>query len=568
MILPCDYQVRHLHGDVARHNNPARDRHFLLPSVIFFLLMIELAWISPKPLMLELDETGMSAVTGRSVVLVPADGEVVSWHDMTRLEVTWADESPDISNATSKVVSDRTGVIGGTSLSVVGDTVRISLPERDCDALTREFYELCPSGEHISANLSGVVGASGTPLVVEDWDFDVGLASIRIISPIEGTSLNSSSVTVLFEVENHSAQTIGPHIHYGYDEHDSSNQKMHKSSEPVTFHNLADGEHLLFVDLRSGSHDWLGHLESVASVTVTVDTTAPSVENEQISPAKDASNVPLNSSVSIRLSEQIVNGSTLTLSTAEIAVNGSIKLVMAGSKSELTFLPDEPLLPGTLYTVQVGGVADMAGNPMQIFTTSFTTISVPDGIGNQTNTSTESSSANSSIANAQNLANLGSENWIERWGELTLAIAAIIVSGGGWLLLRRRRAKVRSYLVHLSRLVEELGNNVDELDRQIDRMKSDVELDYHKGRIDEQQYQLVEQKLEDARNSVREQEIQDKLGDVSSSLSASLKDALADGRIDASEVQQLLSEGDSLGDEQRTELKRILMRWKDEDDSG
>ena len=127
---------------------------------------------------------------------------------------------------------------------------------------------------------------------------------------------------------------------------------------------------------------------------------------------------------------------------------------------------------------------------------------------------------------------------------------------------------MRGYLQNLSQLVSELGNNVEELDRQIDRMKSDVEQDYHKGRIDEQQYQLVEQKLEDARRAVREQEIQERFGDVSSSLSASLQVALSDGRIDAAEVQQLLSQSDSLADEQRGELEQMLQRWRTEDDSS
>jgi len=537
--------------------------------MILILLLMDLAWNTSSSIVLHEDGTEAAAPRGRSVTTSPAGGAIVAWHDMTRLEVTWTDESPEISSATSEVVSNRTGIIGGTSLSVVGDTVRITLPERDCDALTGELYELCPAGEHISVTLSGVTNASGVPLAVDDWDFEVGLAQVRITSPAEGEHLNTSSPLVVFEVDNHTAQTIGPHIHYGYDEHDAINQKMHRTSDSITFRNLADGEHLLFVDLRSGSHDWLGHLESVASVTVTIDTTAPTVETNQISPAKDATNVPLNSTVSIRMSEQIVNGSTLTLSTSGTVLNGSIGQVTAGSKGELTFVPDESLLPGTLYTVQVTGVHDMAGNPMQIFTTSFTTVPAPDVSPNGTNTSTITLPLdNSSSIGAQEMLQTKSDGWVEQWGELTLAIAAIAVSTIGWFLLRRGRAKVRGYLQNLSQLVSELGNNVEELDRQIDRMKSDVEQDYHKGRIDEQQYQLVEQKLEDARRAVREQEIQERFGDVSSSLSASLQVALSDGRIDAAEVQQLLSQSDSLADEQRGELEQMLQRWRTEDDSS
>ena len=118
---------------------------------------------------------------------------------------------------------------------------------------------------------------------------------------------------------------------------------------------------------------------------------------------RDATNVPLNSTISVRLSEQIVNGSTLTVSSSETILNGSVGLTMAGSKSELTFEPEDSLLPGTLYTVQVTGAQDMAGNPMQVFTTSFTTVSASDESEDGTNTSANIPSGNSSSINAEEM---------------------------------------------------------------------------------------------------------------------------------------------------------------------
>ena len=46
-----------------------------------------------------------------------------------------------------------------------------------------------------------------------------------------------------------------------------------------------------------------------------------------------------------------------------------------------------------------------------------------------------------------------------------------------------------------------------------------------------------------------------------------LEQALADGRIDSAEVEQLLSQGEELDTEQKNSLEEILKRWKDEDES-
>ena len=126
---------------------------------------------------------------------------------------------------------------------------------------------------------------------------------------------------------------------------------------------------------------------------------------------------------------------------------------------------------------------------------------------------------------------------------------------------------MRWYLEELDRVVGELGENVSELEQQLDRMKKDVAEDYRKGRLDEKQYQLVEQKLDEASKEVRQQEAEEVLGNIPETLAAKLEQALADGRIDGAEVEQLLSQGEELDTEQKSGLEEILKRWKDEDES-
>ena len=155
---------------------------------------------------------------------------------------------------------------------------------------------------------------------------------------------------------------------------------------------------------------------------------------------------------------------------------------------------------------------------------------------------------------------------MERWGDLTLGIGAVIASLIGWMFIRKSKAKVRWYLEELDRVVGELGENVSELEQQLDRMKKDVAEDYRKGRLDEKQYQLVDQKLDEASNEARKQEAEEMLGSIPDSLAAKLEQALADGRIDSADIEQVLSQSDELDEKQQSGLEEMLKRWKVEDE--
>lgn len=526
-------------------------RNFRL-SVAISLILVMLLSLSTAPAMSSPhpDETSINSSGAREggVTLTPDADSTIIWHEHEKLRVEYQGEEPDIDSASAEVSSDLTGVISGTTLSVVGDEVRIFLPERLCEN-SDETYPLCPEGETISVELSGVVNATGAALADQSWSFSVGLARISFVSPVDGAYLNTTSFDVAFASENHTAQFPGPHIHFMYDEH-GANSKMHKSMEPLRYTGLPEGQTLLIIDLRDDSHKWLGHDESIAAITVTIDTIAPSIVNEQLAPMVDANSVPINSTVAVRFSEMILEGASVTLANESGEVTGSMNSGIAGSKSELILTPSSNLSEGTLYTVTVDGVKDMAGNPMQAFSYSFTTVGGEEGEG------------------SQNTAASGDEEegWLERWGDLTLGIGAVIASLIGWMFIRKSKAKVRWYLEELDRVVGELGENVSELEQQLDRMKKDVAEDYRKGRLDEKQYQLVDQKLDEASNEARKQEAEEMLGSIPDSLAAKLEQALADGRIDSAEIEQVLSQGDELDEEQQSGLEEMLKRWKVEDE--
>jgi len=102
-------------------------------------------------------------------------------------------------------------------------------------------------------------------------------------------------------------------------------------------------------------------------------TTGPTVVS--MSPVSGSTAVPLNALVSVAFSEPIsatgAGGSAIQVTAGKTVVAGSISAVSGATT--LTFTPTNPLAANTVYTVQVSGVTDLAGNTVVPFTGNFTT---------------------------------------------------------------------------------------------------------------------------------------------------------------------------------------------------
>ncbi|MCS5536599.1 MAG: hypothetical protein NZ770_00695, partial [Candidatus Poseidoniaceae archaeon] len=125
-------------------------------SVAISLILVMLLSLSTAPVMISPhpDETSINSSGAREggVTVTPDADSTIIWHEHEKLKVEYQGEEPDVDSASAEVSSDLTGVISGTTLSVVGDEVRISLPERQCEN-SDETYQLCPEGEIITVEL-------------------------------------------------------------------------------------------------------------------------------------------------------------------------------------------------------------------------------------------------------------------------------------------------------------------------------------------------------------------------------------------------------------------------------
>ena len=102
------------------------------------------------------------------------------------------------------------------------------------------------------------------------------------------------------------------------------------------------------------------------------DTTPPTVTF--VSPASNATLVPLNSQIMVKFSTPINENNTNVITVTPSggsAIPGTVSL--AGDLVTLTFVPSNSLQPGTVFTVAVNGFTDVVGNSGTPFTSTFTT---------------------------------------------------------------------------------------------------------------------------------------------------------------------------------------------------
>lgn len=97
-----------------------------------------------------------------------------------------------------------------------------------------------------------------------------------------------------------------------------------------------------------------------------------------MSPASGSASVPLNAQIALTFSSPISTvaaASGITVSASGIAVPGTVSV--SNTATTATFTPTSPLAGNTEYTVQAGGITDLAGNAAASFSGVFTTTASP-----------------------------------------------------------------------------------------------------------------------------------------------------------------------------------------------
>jgi len=138
---------------------------------------------------------------------------------------------------------------------------------------------------------------------------------------------------------------------------------------------VAETQYELFIS--SGVTNLAGLTLNTFATTFTTGITAQTTGLQvlAISPANGAAGIQVNAHVSVQLSSPVnpitVGSGAVTVAAGGVSVPGTLSI--SNDRRTITFQPTTLLSTSTAYTVTVSGFADIAGNPVTPFTSSFTT---------------------------------------------------------------------------------------------------------------------------------------------------------------------------------------------------
>ena len=119
--------------------------------------------------------------------------------------------------------------------------------------------------------------------------------------------------------------------------------------------------------------DKSGHKSPVYTQIYTIDKTAPIVNSTN--PVNNSTNIPVNQTIKVTFSEQVKSGSAYSSITLKTSGGTVIPITTSISGNVLTITHSTLLAKGTKYilTIPVNSVTDLAGNPLALWSSNFTT---------------------------------------------------------------------------------------------------------------------------------------------------------------------------------------------------
>ncbi len=260
--------------------------------------------------------------------MIPQTGSYVN---TTTVQVTWS-----ASDETSPEIVEYQLILDGMEMNLLATTIEYT-------------FEDLSEGEHTviirALDEAGNIGSTQTVFTV-----DITLPELEILSPINGTIKNMSSVTIDWNGSDPISGVGG--YRYRYD----GGSWLEVGVYTYVDIDLLEGFHWIEVE----AFDRAGNAR-VERVEFRVDTTSPEV----LSHSPEGTDVPVDARITITFSEE------MDRSTSVMRIDGLIGL-LEWEGTLLTFVPSDTLDHNTYYTISVEGV-DLGGTPLMPHEWSFRT---------------------------------------------------------------------------------------------------------------------------------------------------------------------------------------------------
>jgi hypothetical protein len=149
-----------------------------------------------------------------------------------------------------------------------------------------------------------------------------------------------------------------------------------------------------------------------------------------------------------------------------------------------------------------------------------------------------------------------------------IALIGMAVGSGIGIWLRKKKRKRFSEL--LSKIDDVYGSykmHPRRCERELEKIKSEVETDLKSSVIDENNYSILKERINEIIQEIRSESVRSKIGDLPKDIELRIKDMLIDGKISRKEYNKfmLALKGSDMASKDKKQMEKLIDKWLKED---
>jgi hypothetical protein len=163
--------------------------------------------------------------------------------------------------------------------------------------------------------------------------------------------------------------------------------------------------------------------------------------------------------------------------------------------------------------------------------------------------------------------------WIDNPEVMVGIIALVAVAGGSAYGVYRRKKKQGRFsdlLTDLDEVYKSYKMNPHKCEIELEKMRALVNEDLKKGVIDENNYSILKERIDELIREIRSDSLHTQVKDIPKELELRIKDMLIDGEISRAEYDKLLPiiMGSEMASEDKKRMEKVVESWMKEDEKG
>lgn len=163
--------------------------------------------------------------------------------------------------------------------------------------------------------------------------------------------------------------------------------------------------------------------------------------------------------------------------------------------------------------------------------------------------------------------------WIDNPEVMVGLIALVAVAGGSAYGVYRRKKKQGRFsalLTDLDEVYKSYKMNPHKCEIELEKMRALVNEDLKKGVIDENNYSILKERIDELIREIRSDSLHTQVKDIPKELELRIKDMLIDGEISRAEYDKLLPiiMGSEMASEDKKRVEKVVESWMKEDEKA